>query len=149
MPSAVESAIAIFAVTNMVRVLAYVPQILRVARDRDGAAAVSCLTWLMFAVSHLSTVAYALIVVDDWRMAAIFAVNLMCCLLIIGLTCYKRALAGSGWLVPARRALLRNRARFAPLRRRPARSPPPAAGSTRPERAEATGGCRPDADRGG
>jgi len=90
MSAAVEIAIAIFAVSNSVRVVAYVPQIVRVARDRDGAAAVSCLTWLLFAVSHLSTVAYAVVVIDDWGMATIFGVNMLCCLFIIGLTIYKR-----------------------------------------------------------
>lgn len=94
--SPVEITLTVFAVSNSLRVLAYVPQILRVARDRNGATAVSCLTWLMFAVSHLSTVAYALVVVEDGPMAAIFGVNMLCCLLIIALTCYKRALAAGG-----------------------------------------------------
>lgn len=94
MTSAVEIAVAIFAVSNSVRVVAYVPQIVRLARDREGAAAISCLTWVMFAVSNLSTVAYAVVVLDDWRMAAIFGVNMLCCLLIIGLTVYKRAVTG-------------------------------------------------------
>ena len=91
---AIEIAVVLFAISNSVRVVAYVPQILRVASDRDGAAAVSCMTWLLFAVSHLSTVAYAIVVIGDWRMAAIFAANLVCCLLIIGLTLYKRAAVG-------------------------------------------------------
>lgn len=112
--SAVEIAITAFAVSNSVRVLAYVPQILRVARDRDGAAAVSCLTWLMFALSHLSTVAYALIVIEDWRMAAIFGVNLLCCLAIIGITCHKRALGRSQPHSAGRGFGARLRARLAP-----------------------------------
>ena len=91
MISTVEIAVAIFAVSNCVRVVAYVPQIVRLARDREGAAAISCLTWVLFAVSNLSTVAYAVVVVDDWRMAAIFGVNMLCCLFIVGLTVYKRA----------------------------------------------------------
>jgi hypothetical protein len=93
MSSVVEIAIAVFAVSNGVRVVAYVPQIIRVAYDRDGAAAISCLTWLLFAVSHLSTVAYAVVVIDDWRMATNFGANMLCCLLIIGLTMYKRAVS--------------------------------------------------------
>jgi uncharacterized protein with PQ loop repeat len=91
---AVEIAIMLFAVSNSVRVVAYVPQIVRVIRDREGAAAVSCTTWLLFAVSHMSTVAYALLVIGDWRMAIVFAANLLCCLAIIGLTVYKRTAVG-------------------------------------------------------
>jgi hypothetical protein len=94
MSLAVEIAITIFSVSNCVRVIAYVPQILRVVRDREGATAVSCITWLLFSLSHLSTVAYALLVTSDWRIAVIFAANSLCCLIIIGLTVYKRTTVG-------------------------------------------------------
>jgi hypothetical protein len=30
-------------------------------------------------------------VVDDWRMAAVFAANTLCCLMILGFTAWKRA----------------------------------------------------------
>jgi hypothetical protein len=73
-------------------VFAYVPQIIAVARDTSGASAISYSTWGLFAVSHLSTVAYAVLVVDDWRMAPVFVANTICCLVIVGLTAWKRAL---------------------------------------------------------
>src|SRR5262245_7127290 len=79
--TAPEVALVLFTVTNTFRVLAYVPQIMRIARDRGRAEAVSCATWVMFALSHLSTVAYAILVVDDWRMAVLFGANLLACLL--------------------------------------------------------------------
>lgn len=87
-----EMALAAFALCNSVRVFAYVPQIIAVARDEGGASAISYTTWGLFAVSHLSTVAYALLVVADWRMAAVFIANTLCCLVIVGLTAWKRAL---------------------------------------------------------
>jgi hypothetical protein len=87
-----EIALAAFALCNSVRVFAYVPQIVAVARDPGGASAISYTTWGLFAVSHLSTVAYALLVVEDWRMAAVFIANTLCCLVIVGLTAWKRAL---------------------------------------------------------
>jgi hypothetical protein len=90
----VELAITIFSISNCVRVVAYVPQILQVIRDREGATAVSCMTWLLFSLSHLSTVVYALLVIGDWRMAVIFLANLLCCLTIISLTVYKRTIVG-------------------------------------------------------
>ncbi len=62
-----EMAMLAFTAINSVRVIAYVPQILRVARDIAGAEAISCATWIMFALSHLSTVAYAMLTVEDIR----------------------------------------------------------------------------------
>ena len=79
-----------FTAINSVRVIAYVPQILRVARDIAGAEAISCATWIMFALSHLSTVAYAMLTVEDIRMAIVFTANFAACVLILGLTIYKR-----------------------------------------------------------
>jgi uncharacterized protein with PQ loop repeat len=87
-----EIALVVFAICNSVRVFAYVPQIIAVARDQRGASAISYTTWGLFAVSHLSTVAYAFLVVDDWRMAAVFVVNALCCVAIVSLTAWKRAL---------------------------------------------------------
>lgn len=85
-----EIAIAAFAVSNAVRVLAYLPQIVRIARDQGDARAVSCATWSLFAISHLATVAYALMVVGDITMAAVFSLNMLACLAILALTIFKR-----------------------------------------------------------
>lgn len=85
-----EMAVVAFTTCNSVRVIAYAPQILKVARDQDGAQAVSCATWAMFALSHLSTVLYALLAVADWKMASVFVANTVCCVLILGLTLFKR-----------------------------------------------------------
>ncbi|MDF2689935.1 MAG: hypothetical protein K0Q80_2901, partial [Microvirga sp.] len=63
----------------------------KISRDTQGAAAISYMTWILFGVSHLSTVAYAVLVVDDWRMAAVFAANTVCCAIIVSLTGWKRA----------------------------------------------------------
>jgi len=87
-----EIALALFALCNSVRVFAYVPQIIAVARDPGGASAISYTTWGLFAISHVSTVAYAVMVVDDWRMVAVFTANALCCMLIVALTAWKRAL---------------------------------------------------------
>lgn len=85
-----ELALTLFAACNGARVLAYVPQIVRVVRDASGAKAISCTTWSMFGVSHLSTATYALSVVEDWSMVAIFTANTACCAAIVGTTVYKR-----------------------------------------------------------
>jgi uncharacterized protein with PQ loop repeat len=85
-----DVALGAFTLCNTVRVFAYLPQIVKISRDTQGAAVISYTTWALFGVSHLSTVAYAALVVTDWRMAVIFSANTLCCVIIIGLTAWKR-----------------------------------------------------------
>ena len=88
--SGAETALAAFTIFNAVRVVAYVPQIAKIAADSNGASAVSITTWLLFALSHASTVAYAVFSVGDMALAAIFGVNTAFCALIVGLTVSRR-----------------------------------------------------------
>lgn len=85
-----EIALAAFGLCNSLRVVAYVPQIVAIARDSRGAGGVSCTTWGLFAVSHISTVAYALLTLGDWRMAMVFGANAACCGVILVLTVLRR-----------------------------------------------------------
>lgn len=79
-----------FTVFNSVRVLAYVPQIFRISRDRGGAVAISCWTWSLFALSHMTTVAYTIVVAEDLFMALMFGASTVGCATIVALTCIKR-----------------------------------------------------------
>src|SRR5947209_4290718 len=89
-----------FALLNGGRVVAYMPQIMCIYRDRNGAAAVSLLTWGMFTAANLATVSYSLTVSSDRVIAAVFALNAVCCVTITCLVaCRRLAVAGS----PARR----------------------------------------------
>jgi uncharacterized protein with PQ loop repeat len=102
-----EVALVVFTACNTARVFAYLPQIVKISRDTQGATAISYMTWGLFGVSHLSTVAYAVLVVNDWRMAAVFAANTVCCVIIVGLTAWKRAsLRSAQGLFKVRRSLL-------------------------------------------
>jgi hypothetical protein len=85
-----ECAMAAFALLNGGRALAYVPQIVRVYRDRNGAAAVSLVTWALFASSNLATAVYAHAVYGDAIMATVFALNTLACLFVVVLTAMKR-----------------------------------------------------------
>ena len=67
--------LAAFTLCNSLRVLAYLPQIARAARDPGGAQAISFATWGLFLLSNVSAVAYALVNKDDWTMAAVFLAN--------------------------------------------------------------------------
>jgi uncharacterized protein with PQ loop repeat len=86
-----DVALFLFTACNTARVFAYLPQIVKISQDTQGATAISYMTWGLFGISHLSTVAYAVLVVDDWRMAAVFAANTGCYVIIVGLTAWKRA----------------------------------------------------------
>ena len=79
-----------FTLANSLRVLAYVPQMLKAAQDVNGASAVSYSTWTLFLISHLTTIAYALVCPGDLVMALIFLANAFACLTIIVITFVKR-----------------------------------------------------------
>jgi uncharacterized protein with PQ loop repeat len=81
--------LALFAACNFIRVFAYIPQIHKAATDVNGASAISCTTWTLFLVAHLSTVAYALVNQSDWWLAACFASNALCCIAILAIAYWK------------------------------------------------------------
>jgi hypothetical protein len=86
----IELSLLVFAALNGIRVVAYLPQIIRIRRDPHGAAAVSILTWVLFAAANLATVGYYLVVVVDLIVAAAFALNAGGCLAIVAVTMVKR-----------------------------------------------------------
>jgi uncharacterized protein with PQ loop repeat len=85
-----EMTLTIFAACNGARIIAYVPQLLKAATDKNGAVSISLMTWLLFCIANLSTVAYALINRSDWWLAACFAGNALCCVAIVVITSWKR-----------------------------------------------------------
>ncbi|WP_460452543.1 hypothetical protein [Alsobacter sp. SYSU BS001988] len=91
-----EFVVGAFAACNAARIVAYVPQILRIVKDPEGAKAVSLGTWGLFAGSNVTTVAYALTIVEDLRMAAVFSVNAAACVTIFCLTVARRRQRASG-----------------------------------------------------
>ena len=80
----------LFAIVNSLRILAYLPQIIVVWRDSRGADAVSIWTWMLFAISNATTMAYASVTLHDNTMVAIFAVNTVCCIAVALVTGWKR-----------------------------------------------------------
>jgi uncharacterized protein with PQ loop repeat len=79
-----------FALLNGGRVLAYLPQIICIYRCRNGAAAVSLMTWLMFTAANVATVFYALAVSADFVVATVFALNALFCFVITTLVALRR-----------------------------------------------------------
>jgi hypothetical protein len=85
-----EFTLALFAACNSIRVVAYFPQIHRAATDKNGASSISFMTWMLFFLAHLSTVAYALVNRSDWGLAACFSINALCCVAILATAYWKR-----------------------------------------------------------
>jgi hypothetical protein len=83
--------LAAFTLCNSLRVVAYLPQIARAARDRSGAEAISFGTWGLFLVSHTSAMAYALVNQRDWTMALVFLGNAAGCGAILLIAAWKRS----------------------------------------------------------
>lgn len=86
-----EITLIAFTLCNSLRVMAYVPQIVRAARDASGAQAISFATWGLFLVSNISAIAYALVNVGDWTMASIFGGNAVGCSAILLIAAHKRS----------------------------------------------------------
>jgi len=79
-----------FMLVNSLRILAYVPQMLTAAKDVNGASGISCSTWALFLVSHLTTIIYAIVCLKDFVTALIFSGNALACLAVITITFIKR-----------------------------------------------------------
>ena len=79
-----------FALLNGARAVAYFPQMIRVYREPHGAAAVSPVTWALFAAANVATVCYALTVSNDLVVAIVFTLNAVGCAAIAALTVAKR-----------------------------------------------------------
>ena len=89
--SPAEITLAAFTICNSCRVIAYLPQIARAARDRSGAEAISFATWSLFLVCNVSAIAYAIVNVADWTLAAVFLGNALGCAAILVVGAWKRA----------------------------------------------------------
>jgi uncharacterized protein with PQ loop repeat len=88
-----EITLALFAASNSIRVIGYLPQIHKAAIDKSGAASISLMTWFIFLIANVSTVAYALVNLSDFALAACFLVNGLCCVAILAIVIWKRRAA--------------------------------------------------------
>lgn len=82
--------VAAFSFFNTIRVVSYVPQMVRIARDTNGATAVSFLTWTLWACANGSTAAYAGVIIGDRALCLVSSINTLCCAIVICQTIYKR-----------------------------------------------------------
>src|SRR5215475_13484944 len=78
-----EISLGAFTAFSALRLVSYFPQIYRVARDVNGASAISYSTWLLWTGSHLSTGCYAAVNLGDRLLAACSGLYALCCVLVI------------------------------------------------------------------
>ena len=76
------------------RIFSYVPQIVRVAKDCNGASAISYPTWLLWTGANASTAMYAATNLNNVWLAFVSSVYGVCCVVVIVLTMFSDWLNG-------------------------------------------------------
>lgn len=90
MSYAAEATLFAYTLCNALRLFSYVPQIACVARDRDGARAISLTTWWLWIAANATTALYAWVNLGDTPLALLNVLNVICCLAVVVLTTWKR-----------------------------------------------------------
>ncbi len=83
-------AFLLFAAFSALRMVSYLPQICRVARDANGATAISYSTWSLWVGANVATALYACVNLHDLYLASVSVVYATCCITVIVLTLIKR-----------------------------------------------------------
>jgi hypothetical protein len=85
-----EVTLLLFSIFNVLRVGSYLPQIIRVAMDKEGAKAISYSTWSIWIGANTTTAAYAVVNISDTALFLISGMNALGCMAVVGLTAIKR-----------------------------------------------------------
>lgn len=81
-----------FTLFGSLRIFSYIPQMLRIASDKNGATAISYTTWTLWTGSNASTALYAAVNLQDTYLTAVSGINTACCIVVIVMTFAKRRL---------------------------------------------------------
>ena len=79
----------VFATCNVLRIAAYVPQMLKLARHPAAAASFSFCTWALFAAANLSTAVYSGMVLGDTALGIVNAFSALCCATLICIAAWR------------------------------------------------------------
>lgn len=81
---------SLYSITGGALVLYYIPQIIAIYRDKNGASAISVHTWVMWTLYALFSVLYAVVVVHELPFTLVSIGNLIGSAWVLFLTLYKR-----------------------------------------------------------
>ena len=81
---------ALYAGSSALRLVAYLPQIVAIARDRSGAHAISLLTWTFWGVSHAITALYSALLLKDTLLVTMMIGNTLGCVAVVWVTLIRR-----------------------------------------------------------
>ena len=103
LPASLQMIVWLYLLTNAARVFTYLPQILAVWASRDGARAISLVTWASWLLSHGAALAYAQLVAHDIALSAISCINLAGCCAVTAIATRRRLAwrRGAPGLLPA------------------------------------------------
>jgi hypothetical protein len=77
-------------VFNAVRLVSYLLQIYKIARDTTGAGAISYSTWILWTAANSSTAIYSLTNPGHITLALTNGLNALCCAIVITLIAFKQ-----------------------------------------------------------
>ena len=80
----------LFTVFHALRLVCYLPQIYKIARDTSGAVAISYSTWILWAAANSLTAIYSFTGPGHIMLAWINGLNALCCATVIVLTAFKQ-----------------------------------------------------------
>lgn len=99
LPAPLQLIVWLYLLTNAARIFTYLPQLHAVRIARDGARAISLLTWCSWTVSHAAALLYAQAVAHDLALAAISCIHLVGCGAVAPIAARRRlALRRLAWL---------------------------------------------------
>jgi len=108
MLSSIDPLTLAFGFFNSLRLISYLPQIAAIARDRNGATAISFSCWSIWIGANTSTGLYVWFKLGDITLATMSAFSAACCIVVLGLAVCKRwaAQCASGTEARGRATLL-------------------------------------------